>query len=340
MTSHVRRRAREGFAGVEPALDLICPLHLTVGPRGIIRHVGPTLRRLHPDLIWEGSAFFDLFEICRPNDISSTNDLRAASGKRLHLRMRGMPEIGLKGVAAAYSDGAIIDLSFGIEAVNAITTFDLTSRDFSPTDLTIEMLYLLEAKTLVMDELRTANLRLRDDKLAAEQKASTDALTGLWNRRALNTLMHDSVAAANDVALIYLDLDHFKEINDHYGHDTGDRILQHTAEVLVAETRRADIVARFGGDEFVVLMHQPKSAADAIKVVERILGRLNCPICVSGKKLAVSGSIGVAWSPNYDKPTIEHLRTYADRALYAAKDAGRGTYALHQPGEIITKPCD
>jgi diguanylate cyclase (GGDEF)-like protein len=141
--------------------------------------------------------------------------------------------------------------------------------------------------------------------------ATTDALTGLPNRRAWETSLGEALAEDQSVALAMLDFDHFKEFNDTYGHPAGDRLLRETAAAWREELRAEDLVARLGGDEFALLLPNC-NAANALEVVERL--RLRIP---SGQ----SCSAGIATHGPGAHP--EALMASADTALYEAKTAGR-----------------
>jgi GGDEF domain-containing protein len=129
----------------------------------------------------------------------------------------------------------------------AVRRYGLTVADFAATDLTIEMLYLVEAKSAVMEELRHLNLRLHGAKAAAEEQALSDTLTGLCNRRALDLGLGALVQQGQTFGLMHLDLDYFKQVNDTHGHAAGDAVLRQVALVLREETRASDLVARVGG---------------------------------------------------------------------------------------------
>jgi diguanylate cyclase (GGDEF)-like protein len=152
-------------------------------------------------------------------------------------------------------------------------------------------------------------------------EATHDGLTGLANR----TLLLRRCAAALEertddqvVALLLLDLDHFKQVNDTLGHATGDFLLQQVAGRLAAQVRREDLVARLGGDEFGVLLTGISTGADADKVAESLLGALREPFLLEGLRVSVGGSIGVAVCPA-DADHVEGLLRNADLAMYQAK---------------------
>lgn len=178
------------------------------------------------------------------------------------------------------------------------------------------------------DELvrRTAELQASEQRL--EQLAYFDGLTGLANRRHFNDDLQQLVEQARRgtaFALVLLDLDRFKPINDAYGHDAGDAVLKAVGARLCLATRAVDLVSRLGGDEFAVLLRQPHSREAVDAVCERILSTIAQPIPYSGGSLEVNVSIGVAWCPQ-DAQDATVLYKAADAALYAAKEGGRGAW--------------
>lgn len=175
--------------------------------------------------------------------------------------------------------------------------------------------------------------RLRDNLRASMELAIVDPLTKLHNRRFLNTqlqaLMADDMVRGAAVSLLVLDLDHFKSINDQHGHDVGDDVLRECAERLRRAVRSIDIVARFGGEEFVIAMPDTESFA-AQRVAERIRHSIESrpfPVANGSKSLHVTASIGVATSPQAMR-SGDALFKLADQAMYEAKRAGRNCVRL------------
>lgn len=161
------------------------------------------------------------------------------------------------------------------------------------------------------------------------QMANYDALTGLANRNLLNDRMTQALLSAHRQqsrhAVMYLDLDNFKDINDGYGHAVGDALLKNTAERLLACVRVGDTVARQGGDEFILLFPDIDGSGGAAKVAEKLLQSLSSPYSIEGQELFVSVSIGIAIYPD-DGDNIEKLLKNADSAMYGAKQEGRNCY--------------
>jgi diguanylate cyclase (GGDEF)-like protein len=309
------------------AMDVLMPLHLTLDASGKITGLGPTLRKLAPGLRLRGTGFFSAFELRRPAGVEDMAGLCAEVGQRLHLNLRrATPMVAFRGVAVplANAAGLLINLSFGIGVVEAVRNHALTDADFAPTDLAVEMLYLVEAKNAVMDELASLNRRLQGAKVEAETRALTDTLTGLSNRRALDRCLADLVAAGRPFGLMHVDLDYFKAVNDSFGHAAGDHVLVNVARALRERTRTGDMVARVGGDEFVLVFPEMTDPAVLRATALRLIERITEPMPFQGQVCQVSASIGITESSRYDVPAIEQMLTDADGALYASKRAGRG----------------
>ncbi|MDG1470422.1 MAG: GGDEF domain-containing protein [Ascidiaceihabitans sp.] len=318
---------------MERVLDVLCPMHLALDATGHIAHVGPTLRKLRPDVELVGQRFLEVFMLKRPRAIKSVNDLRASSGMKLHLQMRDDPQTELKGLLIDGMDEhrSIINLSFGFSVVEAVGEYGLTSADFSSTDLTIEMLYLIEAKSAAMEASRKLNQRLQGAKIAAEEQAFTDTLTGLKNRRAMDHVLARHLEWDRQFALMHLDLDYFKDVNDSMGHAAGDHVLQTVARVMVEETRDSDTVARVGGDEFVILLPDIRDQESLIGIGRRIIKRLEVPIAFQGQECRISASIGTVFHEPDSGYSAEQLFDDADVALYASKHAGRAQQTFYSP---------
>lgn len=133
--------------------------------------------------------------------------------------------------------GAFLNLSFEISILAAVREYGLTSTDFAATDLAMEILYLIEAKTIAMKASHKLNARLQQATLAAQEQASTDALAGLKNRRAMDRIIAGFLSSGQAFALMHLDLDLLKSVNDTFGYAAVDHVLQQDAQIMLAHTR-------------------------------------------------------------------------------------------------------
>jgi diguanylate cyclase (GGDEF)-like protein/PAS domain S-box-containing protein len=180
---------------------------------------------------------------------------------------------------------------------------------------------------VVASTREVTELRRAQNDLA--HQAVHDPLTGLANRVLLVDRLQHALAqlerAPGYVALLFVDLDHFKDINDTYGHDTGDRVLVEVGRRLSSLPRRNDTVGRFGGDEFIVLCDQLRSEDDVRVIAERIVQRLVEPFIDGGRELSITASVGVVVT-NDQYAVGEELLRDADVAMYQAKQSGRKRY--------------
>jgi diguanylate cyclase (GGDEF)-like protein len=174
-------------------------------------------------------------------------------------------------------------------------------------------------------------LERRNQELA--QLAFRDPLTQLANR----TLFREHVERAlsgrpggsEEMAILFIDLDDFKSVNDTLGHHAGDRLLVDVASRLLEATRGSDTVARLGGDEFAILLHRVRERQEAVLVAERVLWSLRAPFTLDDRTLHVAASVGVVF--HYDGQTTDELLRNADVAMYRAKAEGKGQYAVFAP---------
>ena len=196
------------------------------------------------------------------------------------------------------------------------------------------------ARCNAMLRIKSLQDQLRSKEKLLEEMSATDGLTRLKNRRFFDERLSEEFRRASrysdPLSLIMVDLDHFKEINDHFGHPNGDAVLREAGDVIRASTREPDICARYGGEEFAVIL--PKThLTGALAVAERIwkeLGsrvyKLKPPGGGDAMERRVTASLGVAAFPYVDITNAELLLKYADAALYQAKESGRNTICLYQ----------
>jgi diguanylate cyclase (GGDEF)-like protein len=166
--------------------------------------------------------------------------------------------------------------------------------------------------------------------------AKYDHLTGALNRCYLsaefNRIVKRTASSNGKIALFFIDLDCFKRVNDTYGHIVGDALLQHVAGRLLnntrhSKTRACDVVARVGGDEFVVVLSGVKSSGDVMLFADKLMDVLRKPFFIGNDKLSVTASIGVATYPD-DAASIDALIDMADKAMYKIKRHGKNDYKL------------
>lgn len=176
------------------------------------------------------------------------------------------------------------------------------------------------------------------NELEIYRLASTDYLTGLYNRSAFNQKLNELMVLAkrtNQIfALMMLDLDGFKPVNDKFGHAVGDKLLQHVAQELMSITRESDIIARAGGDEFTLLLPTISDQSGCIRCAEKILAALNNPVVIDGNEIVIGASIGYFL---YSDSSVSHEQAMVnvDRAMYRAKENGKNTYAVYPAVDVM-----
>lgn len=316
------------------ALDRFMPMHLWVGAAGQVIGAGQTAAKmLGGDIV--GRDLFDLIAIKRPTSVTTISALLALVQTRLKVLLQAHPDLSFTALAVALpaGSGVLLNLSPRANLIPILARFELTLADFAPTDLTAEMLFLLEAKTAAFNEYDKLNARLEAGRVQAETEAMTDTLTGLHNRRAMDNALARVSGEPNSMGfgVMHIDLDYFKAVNDTLGHAAGDQVLLRVADVLREETRRDDTVARVGGDEFVVLLASSNDLDTVSKIAERIITRLEEPMQFDGQSCRISASIGTTISTFYDALIPEQILSDADKATYVSKHEGRGRHTVFRP---------
>lgn len=186
--------------------------------------------------------------------------------------------------------------------------------------------------------------RRRQAEERAHYLATHCGLTGLPNRNLLTALLDQAIASVSRTghkpAIMFIDLDRFKEINDSWGHDTGDRVLQKISGRLREVLREHDVLARLGGDEFVVLVQNINHQDHAVRVAEKLLAASREPVVVEGQPFTVTLSVGISLFPEHGNHQRDLMKA-ADLAMYVAKDKGKNTWALsgETQAQVIQPAC-
>jgi diguanylate cyclase (GGDEF)-like protein len=203
------------------------------------------------------------------------------------------------------------------------------------------IIYILIQKMRAKEEQYTKQLEtdiatkiyeIKKQKDILYDQAHHDALTGLPNRVLFNDRLEHGIEQAKrhktDIALFFIDLDHFKQINDSLGHPIGDRVLVVVTERLKAKIRKEDTLARLGGDEFTIIIEDMKDIQDVSMLAKKILEVLQQPVYIEGHTLYISCSIGISLYPQ-DDTDANNLIKYADAAMYKAKELGRNNFQFY-----------
>ena len=259
----------------------------------------------------------------------------------LHCRCDGtMPP--LRGQWMQLDDEHLLFLGWPwVTSFGQLSDMGITIAEIPPHNPLVEMLMLLHTNRSAMDDARELANALKQRReeleaanLALAHRAFHDALTGLPNRLMLRDRLTQAITRAkrhqSTLAVMFIDLDRFKAINDTLGHRIGDEVLRGVAARIGALVRQSDTVAREGGDEFLVLLEDVGSAEHAAKVAGKLLHALSEPYLVEGRSLHCSGSIGVAMYPD-DGADAEELICHADAAMFDSKGGGRNQVHFFSP---------
>jgi diguanylate cyclase (GGDEF)-like protein len=247
-------------------------------------------------------------------DMPDPNGFEVCRRLKLNETLHSIPVIFLTG--AGSTEEKIRGLELG--------AIDYVTKPFDPAELRARVRAALRMKFMI-------------DLLA--KKAQIDALTGLWNRRYFDQRLDAEISLANrarrPLAVIMLDLDHFKSINDQYGHPMGDEVLRRIGHLLVESVRTEDVVCRYGGEEFAIIV--PNAAGGVGELPERLRKRIESENFVfAGTPSKVTASIGVASCAGKVELSIVQA---ADTALYRAKQGGRNRVEIAQMDSQAVKPA-
>lgn len=306
------------------------PMHVIASVDGSILRTGPTVPKLFLRETLVGAQFLDLFDFRLPRDVTAVADLVTRADKPLRLALRDKDRTGLKGQAVPLKCGraVLIDLSFGISIVDAVRRFALTSADFGGTDLGIEMLFLVEAQRVVQQETLRFTQRLESARSNAESLAVMDETTGAHNELALELFLAELHEQSLPFALLHLDIDGFGRVNARCGYPTGDAILKAIVEVLRAPLRFEDMIARTGGDSFVIVLPGSFGERQQNDLMDRLQSALTFPIVHEGQKISVTVSVGMTQSRQTPEDTPETVLQRADAALLRAREQGSDTFSF------------
>ena len=254
----------------------------------------------------------------------------------LDLQMPGMDGFQvMEGLKEIETDGYLPVLVITAQPGHKLLALTSGAKDFisKPFDL-------MEVKTRIhnMLEVRLLYAKLEDSNKVLESLVLHDALTGLPNRRLLMDRLSLAIAHARrnkrTMAVMYLDLDGFKQINDTLGHDAGDTLLSMVAARLVAAVRQEDTVARLGGDEFVIALWELSHVDDVVKLVSKVIQAVSQPYSIQGRGVSMTASVGVGIYPTHGEE-VETLIKNADLALYEAKRTGKNDYRIAARTDLL-----
>ncbi|CAN7397271.1 EAL domain-containing protein [Acidovorax sp. LjRoot66] len=340
--------SREHFGNTQLALGALV---MGAGISGM-HYIGMAAMDMNPGIVWDyrvvvlsvliavlaSASALLIFKLLRRVRPSQRVRYQLAASFVMAVAICGMHYTGM--AAARFAVGAVC-LSAGELGGPGMTAMVLIATGM----LLVSTLFtsILDARLQstaqqLTQSLQESNTRLQAANDELQKRAFADALTGLPNRllfedRLIHALLRldrtNHHRVEDRLAVLFVDLDGFKPINDSFGHAAGDVILRSAADRLRQEARESDTVARVGGDEFLILLEDVTDVAACVSMANRVLESLSRPFEVSGKKVQIACSIGIVVHPDHGDRT--KLVANADAAMYAAKRAGGGCYALFEP---------
>lgn len=254
----------------------------------------------------------------------------------LDLQMPGMDGFQvMEGLKEIEPEGYLPVLVITAQPGHKLRALTAGAKDFisKPFDL-------MEVKTRIhnMLEVRLLYKQLEQYSRSLESWAMHDTLTGMPNRRLLMDRLSLAIAHAyrnnSTMAVMYLDLDGFKAINDTFGHDVGDALLKMVADRLVAAVRQEDTVARMGGDEFVIGLWELNPAEGVDKLVTKVIQAVSQPYRIQDREVRITASVGVGIYPQHGD-AVRNLMKSADMALFEAKRAGKNNYRIATRRDLL-----
>ncbi len=340
--------SRENFGNTQLALGALV---MGAGISGM-HYIGMAAMDMNPGIVWDyrvvvlsvliavlaSASALLIFKLLRRVRPGQRVGYQLAASFVMAVAICGMHYTGM--AAARFAVGAVC-LSAGELGGSGLTAMVLIATGI----LLVSTLFtsILDARLQstaqqLTQSLQESNARLQAANDELQKRAFADALTGLPNRllfedRLIHALLRldrtNHLRVEDRLAVLFVDLDGFKPINDSFGHAAGDVILRSAADRLRQEARESDTVARVGGDEFLILLEDVTDVAACVSIANRVLESLSQPFEVSGKKVQIACSIGIVVHPDHGDRT--KLVANADAAMYAAKRAGGGCYALFEP---------
>ncbi len=310
------------------------PFAFVIDPSRRIIAAGELLSRICPEV--DGQPLLeDCFHAPQHELRRDFAELAKDSGQLLILhRRQGGPVPPLRGQWMAISDNALMFIGWPwVTSFGQLGEIGIKLSEIPPHNPLAEMLMLLQTNRSAMNDARDLANALKERRRELEQvnrelahRAFHDALTGLPNRLMLRDRLTQAIVRARRnetvLAVLFIDLDRFKVINDTLGHRIGDEVLRSVAGRITEQLRQSDTVAREGGDEFLVLLEEVGSAQNTARVAAKLLASLGRPHAVEGQAMHCSGSIGVAMYPD-DGQDAEELIRHADAAMFESKGEGR-----------------
>ena len=254
-------------------------------------------------------------------------------------------------LAESEFDVVLLDLSLpdatGTEGVQAVHNFApklpiIVITGYADEELALATIQHGAQDYMLKEQMNVQNIKQsiqfaiqrKRSELALVNQANMDMLTGLANRSLFEIRLDNSLQrckrSGDMLGILFIDLNRFKLVNDNYGHNLGDRVLQEAARRMKVSVRPYDGLSRFGGDEFVMLIDDIKGPADCAKIAQKIIAQITKPFMISGHKFEIGVSVGIVTSHSEDNFTGEDLIRYADEAMYHAKRTGKSEYRFYE----------
>jgi two-component system cell cycle response regulator len=276
-----------------------------------------------------GAGYVSVTSTMNPSEVCQLHRNNRYDLILLDLVMPGMDGFQImEGLKEIETEGYLPVLAVTAEPAHKLRALQCGAKDFisKPFDMA-EVLMRVHN----MLEVRLLHEAARNHGRMLESLALKDPLTGLANRRLLAERMSMALDHArrnqSAMAVVYLDLDGFKQVNNTFGHSAGDGLLKMVAGRLLATVREEDTVARLGGDEFIMGLWHLRSAGDAAMVASKVIEAISQPYCVEGHSVSITASAGIGIYPLHGEDADTLMRS-ADEALYETKRAGKNAYRI------------